>query len=82
MEVALEPPAFGVAGLDGAGPRGAQLLELGARMRLQPLVVEREAGGRADLLEQPGVVEQIGAVERARATGRPPRTSGVTAARP
>ena len=52
VQVALEPAALGVAGLDGARARGAQLLELRARLRLQPLVVERQPGGRADLLER------------------------------
>ena len=63
VEVALEPPARGVAGLDGPGARRAELLELRARLRLQALVVEREAGGGADVLEQPRVVEQLGAVD-------------------
>ena len=62
VQVALEPAALGVARLDGARTRGAKLLELRARLRLQALVVEREAGGGADLLEQPGIVAQVGAV--------------------
>ena len=66
VEVALEPPPLGVAGLDDARPRRAQLLEPRARLRLQPLVVEREPGGGADLLEQTGIVEQLGRGGRAR----------------
>ena len=76
VEVALEPPALGVARLDGARARRAQLLEPRARLRLQPLVVEREPGGGADLLEQPGVVEQLGAVgDHARPAGRRARAA-------
>jgi len=41
VEVAFEPAAFGVTGLDDAGPRGAQVLELRMRFRLQTLVLER-----------------------------------------
>ena len=62
VEVALEPPPLGIARLDGARARGAQLLEPRPRLRLQPLVVEREPGGGADLLEHPGIVEQVGAM--------------------
>ena len=63
VEVALEPPALGVAGLDGPRPRRAQLLEPRPRLRLQALVVEREPGRRAHVLEQPRIVEQLGAVD-------------------
>ena len=48
VEVALEPAPLVVAGLDDARARGAQLLEPGAQLGLQPLVLERERGRRAD----------------------------------
>src|SRR5947199_5566064 len=44
MEVALDATALGVACLDDAGPGGAHLLELGAYLRGQPLVLDRETG--------------------------------------
>ena len=62
MQVALEPAALGVAGLDGARAGCAQRLELGAQLGFQALVVECEPRRRADLLEEPGIVEQGGAV--------------------
>jgi hypothetical protein len=39
MQVALQPPAFGVAGLDDADAGGAQLVELSERLGLQPFVL-------------------------------------------
>ena len=42
VEVALEPPALGVAGSDDALARRAQLGEPVLRLRLQPRVVERD----------------------------------------
>ena len=47
VEIALEPAALGIAGLDGTGARRAQLLQAGSSLRLQPLVVERQPGGSA-----------------------------------
>ena len=58
MEVALEPPPLGVAGLDDPRPRGAHLCELGAQLCLQARVLEREAGRGADGLEELGLVEE------------------------
>ena len=81
VEVALEPPALGVARLDDAGARSAQMLELRARFGLEALVLDREPGRRGDLLDQLGVVEQVRAVEDT-ATGPPSRTSGVALGRP
>ena len=78
VQVALEPAALGVAGFDGPGARRAELLELRARLRLQALVVEREAGGGADLLEQPRIVEQLGVGGR----GRRPAARRARAASP
>ena len=68
VEVALEPPALGVAGLDDAGARRAQLLELRAHLGLQPLVLEREPRGRGHLVDELLVGEQ----SRARARAQPP----------
>ena len=78
VEVALEPAALGVACLDDAGARRAEVLELGACFGLQALVLEREARRRRDFLDQLGVVEEVGSVEDQR-DGRPSRTSGVAA---
>ena len=48
MEVALDPAALGVAGLDDPRPGGAQLLDLGPQLGVQLLVLGGE--GAADLL--------------------------------
>ena len=56
MEVALEPPPLGVPGLDDAGTRSAHLGELGAELGLKARVLEREARGGADGLEELGLV--------------------------
>ena len=58
VEVALEPPPLGVSGLDDAGAGGAHLGELGAELRLQARVLEREARGGADRLEELGLVQE------------------------
>ena len=47
VEVALEPPPLGVAGLDDARAGGAYLGELGAQLGLEARVLEREARGGA-----------------------------------
>ena len=52
VEVALEAPPLGVARLDEPHARRAQLRELAAELRMQPLVLEREARSRARRLEQ------------------------------
>ena len=80
MEVALEPLPLGVAGLDDARARGAQLLEPRAHLGLEALVLEREPGGRGHLLDELLVVEEPGAWAST-ATGRPSRTRLVRAAR-
>ena len=58
VEVALEPPSLGVSGLDDAGTGGSHLGELGAEFRLQARVLEREARGGADGLEELGLVQE------------------------
>ena len=91
VEVALEPPALGVARLDVRAREARSCSSCARASRLQPLVVEREPGGRADVLEQPGIVEQLGAVDehgdrprrRARAASpRGPSPRGSSTARP
>ena len=49
MEVALEPAALGVARLDDPRARGAEVVELGEHLGAEPLVLEREPDGRAEL---------------------------------
>jgi hypothetical protein len=46
VEVAFEPVALGVAGLDDPRPGSLHLCGLGADLRLQPLVVDGQAGRR------------------------------------
>ena len=43
VQVALEPAARGVAGLDDARARGAQLLDAGAQLGVEALVLELES---------------------------------------
>ena len=67
VQVALEPLALLLAGLDDARARAPQLLEPGAQLGLQPGVLERDPGGRAH------GVEQLGLVARAPGRGPAPR---------
>ena len=88
MQIALQPAPFGIPGLDDPGPGGADLLELGLHLGLQPGVLQGHAGrGRRQLdqlrLElQSLVVDQDGPV-RARyrhhgpAVIRPVRVDGL-----
>ena len=69
VEVALEPPPLLVPGADDAGARRAQLGELGAQLRLQALVLEREPGGRAGRGEQRAPLEQHRVVDERRDRG-------------
>ena len=80
MEVALEPPALGVARFDDAG-REERRSSSWADLGLQTLVLEREPGRRRDFLDELGVVER-GAPWTSTATVRPSRTSGVAARLP
>jgi hypothetical protein len=54
VEVAFQPAAFGVAGLDDADTGSTQVLELRQHLGLQPLVLEREPHGGAELALQVG----------------------------
>ena len=47
VQVALEPESFGVTPRDDPFAAGAQLVEVGAQVGLQPFVVDRHPGGRA-----------------------------------
>ena len=87
VEVALEPATLDVGGLDEPEPRGAQLLEAGAEVGLQALVLERETRGGDDRVHELGVVAQRrvvdergdgtpGALDRSGDTGRALRRQG------
>ena len=62
VQVALQPPPFGVPPFDDADARSAQVRELGADLRLQPLVVEGDACRGGDLFDQARIVQQAGPV--------------------
>ena len=49
VKVTLEQAPGGIAGLDDAGAGGPQVMELREQLRLEPLVLHREARGRADV---------------------------------
>ena len=65
VEVPLQPPALGVGDLDDAGARIAQLVEPGAQVGPQALVLELQHGGGAGRLDDVGV-GQVGAVDDGR----------------
>src|SRR5438270_147695 len=52
VQVALQPAPRSIAGIDDAGPRVAQLFELGPKLGLEPLVLQRQTGCAADRIEQ------------------------------
>ena len=58
VEVALEPPALGVAGRDDTRARGAHLGELRPQLGLQAGVLDREPSGGANRLEQLAILVQ------------------------
>jgi hypothetical protein len=64
VEVALDPAALGVAELHDPGPGGADLLELGPDLGLKALVLDRQAGGGGDRLDQLGLVVKGGVVDQ------------------
>ena len=63
VEVALEPAPLGIAGLDDASPRRAQVLQLGEHLGLEALVLDGEPCGRADLARELAAVEKRGVVD-------------------
>ena len=58
VQVALDPPALHLRGLDDPDARGAELLQPGAQLGLQALVLEREPGRGARRGDQLGVVTE------------------------
>ena len=63
VQVALEAPAFGVARRDDPLPRGLHLLQTGADLVGEPLVVERKPGGRRHRVAAVGLLAQGGVVD-------------------
>ena len=51
-----EPAALGVAGFDEPGTRGTQRFQAGAELHLEPLVLERERGGRGGFTDELGLL--------------------------
>jgi len=64
VEVTLEPAALGVTGFDDAGARRAEILKLRPHLGLETPVLEPEARGRRNVVDELRVVEQIGPVEQ------------------
>jgi len=60
VQVAFQPAAFAVAGLDDADAGGSQLVELRERLGLQPLVLQRKPDSGADLALQVGQCCDVG----------------------
>ena len=67
VEVTRQAAALGVAGLDDAGARGPQRLDLRAQLDLEPPVLERERGGCR------GVAQQLRALAQAAVVDQRPR---------
>ena len=63
VEVALEPAALGVAGLDDPRARRAQLDDVGAQLGVEALVLEQERGRRAGRAHRLGVLGQRAVVD-------------------
>ena len=72
MEVPLQPAPFRIALLDDASAGGAEIVELGKHLYSQPLVVDGQPGGGADLLLERRPVEASDIVHDER--DLPPRT--------
>src|SRR5215204_4662521 len=58
MEVALEPPPLRVPGRDDPCSRGAYFVQLRTELGVQPLVLEREPGGRGDGIDELGLLRE------------------------
>ena len=63
VQVALDPPAGVVGGLDDPQPRHPQLLDAGAQLGLQALVVDRQRGGRGGGGDELGRGVELGVVD-------------------
>jgi hypothetical protein len=66
VQVAFDPPPFGVAGLHDPRPGRAYFAELGLQFGVQPGVFQGQPGGRTDCVEQRRVVQQGGVVHQCR----------------
>jgi hypothetical protein len=64
VEIPLEPLALLLSGFDHAGSRSLQLLEASPELRVQAPVLERDAGGRADSIEQLVLVVERAVVDQ------------------
>ena len=62
VKVALQSSAFDVAGLDDSSARRAQLLQLRAQLRVQALILKREANRGRNLVGESRIGEQTGSV--------------------
>ena len=81
VQVALDPPAGVVGGLDDPQPRDPQLLHPGAQLGLQALVVDRQRGGARRRGDELGRGVELGVVDdrrqpHAAAVDRGPRAAG------
>ena len=81
VEVALEAAALVVGGLDDPRPRRAQLLDPGAQLDVQALVLEREAAAAPTAAISSGSVSSVASWQII-ATGRPSCSTGVRAVSP
>ncbi len=59
MKVALQPAPLGVTGLDDPRPGGANLLQLGLHLGLQPGMLKGQASGGNGDLDQVRLVPQF-----------------------
>ena len=76
VEIALEPPALGVARLHDPGARALQLFQPRPQLDLQPPVLERDRCRRCDGFEHSGSSSSAGSGDDA-ATCAPPRSISV-----
>jgi NAD(P)-dependent dehydrogenase (short-subunit alcohol dehydrogenase family) len=82
VEIALQPTPFCISGFDDAGPRSADLRQLGAQLGLEAGVFERHPGGWAGCPNELGVLEQrrvVACLRRrvGRRSGHPDNNAGV-----
>ena len=57
VEIALDPAPLGIGRVHDPHTRGADLLELGADLRGETLVLERHPGDRRNRLDAPGILD-------------------------
>ena len=58
VQIALDAPPLGVGRLDDARPGGSELVEAGAQVRLEPLVLEREPRSGTDCADELGLLPE------------------------